>query len=92
MHLQKEKRQGNLKQTREYLGGQKFAHVLGYYDTVYGMSGLEKKFDKVLSGKENKPIKDYFNFNSNETRVGDSIVTTLDSKLQVSAFDCIRRF
>ncbi|GAA0121681.1 MAG: penicillin-binding protein 2 [Clostridium argentinense] len=90
--LTKGEKTGEFEQTREYLGGQKFAHVLGYYDTVYGMSGLEKKFDKVLSGKENKPIKDYFNFNSNETRVGDSIVTTLDSKLQVSAFDALGDF
>jgi len=90
--LTKGEKTGEFEQTREYVGGEKFAHVLGYYNIVYGMSGLEKKFDKVLSGKENKPIKDYFNLNSNETRIGDSVVTTLDSNLQRIAFDALGNY
>jgi penicillin-binding protein A len=83
---------GEFTQTREYLGGIPFAHVIGYYDEVYGMSGIEKKFDKELSGKTVNGIQDifsFFNFSKNESKGGNNIVTTLNSTLQKKAYDLL---
>lgn len=87
--LTKGEKTGEFDQTREYVYGPKFANVLGYYDVVYGLSGLEKRFDKDLSGRNDNSIKTYFNLDSDETKVGNSIVTTLDANLQSAAFDAL---
>lgn len=75
-------------QTREYLGGEAFAHVVGYYDVVYGASGIEKKFDKELSGSNIYSIKDAFS-SKDADKVGNHVVTTLDSDLQKKAYDLL---
>lgn len=75
-------------QTRQYLGGEAFAHVIGYYDVVYGASGIEKKFDKELSGSAVNSIKDIFS-SADADKVGNHVVTTLDSELQRKAYDLL---
>jgi cell division protein FtsI/penicillin-binding protein 2 len=83
---------GEFTQTREYVGGIPFSHIVGYYDEVYGMSGLEKKFDKELSGKSVNGIKDLFsflNFSNKKPEVGNNLVTTINSKLQKKAYDLL---
>lgn len=75
-------------QTREYLGGEAFSHVVGYYDVVYGASGIEKKFDKELSGRSVNSIKDFFK-NDDGSKIGNHVVTTLDSELQKKAYDLL---
>ncbi|MGG7162845.1 peptidoglycan D,D-transpeptidase FtsI family protein [Clostridium ihumii] len=89
--LTKGEKTGEFEQSREYVYGEKFAHVLGYYDTVYGLSGLEKRFDKALSGREQGNIKNSIKnyFKKEEEKIGDSVVTTLDANLQVSAFNAL---
>lgn len=89
--LTKGEKTAEFEQSREYVYGEKFAHVLGYYDTVYGLSGLEKRFDKVLSGREQGNIKNSIKnyFKKEEEKIGDSVVTTLDANLQVSAFNAL---
>ena len=39
----------DLTQDRKYLYGDLLVHPLGYYDEVYGMSGLESEYDDELS-------------------------------------------
>jgi penicillin-binding protein A len=83
---------GEFTQTREYVGGVPFAHVVGYYDEVYGMSGIEKKFDKELSGKTVNGIKDvlsFIDFSKDEPKGGNNVVTTLNSNLQKKAYELL---
>lgn len=85
--LTRSEKTGEFEQTREYLYPQQFAHVIGYYDIVYGMSGLEKKFDKTLSGKDELSFKKFFKKEENE--VGNSLVTTLDKNLQLASYEAL---
>ncbi len=85
--LTKGEKTGEFSQTREYLGGEALAHVVGYYDIRYGMSGVERKFDEQLSGKT-LGIKDFFNPNKKD-KVGNNVVTTLDLELQKAAYDIL---
>ena len=39
-------------QKQQYLQGEIFAHALGYMNPVYGLAGLEKKYDNELMGKD----------------------------------------
>ncbi len=75
-------------QTRQYVGGEAFSHVVGYNDVVYGASGIEKKFDKELSGQTINSIKDIFS-KDDGSEVGNHVVTTLDSDLQKKAYDLL---
>jgi peptidoglycan glycosyltransferase len=71
----------------QYLGGEAFTHAIGYIDPVYGLTGLEKKYDAELMGTETDVSK-FFSFGKDdEEKVGNSLKTTLDSKLQKVAYD-----
>lgn len=77
-------------QKQQYLQGEVFAHALGYMNPVYGLSGLEKKYDEELMGRETGVSK-YFFFNKDtEEKVGNGLRTTLDSKLQMKAFEQLK--
>lgn len=81
-------------QTREYVAGSAFAHVLGYYDVVYGASGIEKKFDKELSGDTvantiQNTISSILSKDKKKELVGNHVVTTLNSQLQKKAYDVL---
>lgn len=83
---------GEFTQNREYIGGVPFAHVVGYYDEVYGMSGIEKKLDEELSGKAINGIKDFlsfFKFSNAEAKEGNNVITTLNSSLQKKAYEVL---
>jgi peptidoglycan glycosyltransferase len=71
----------------KYLGGEAFTHAIGYIDPVYGLTGLEKKYDAELMGTQTDVSK-FFSFGKDEEeKVGNSLKTTLDSKLQKIAYD-----
>ncbi|MGH4119388.1 peptidoglycan D,D-transpeptidase FtsI family protein [Clostridium sp.] len=71
----------------KYLGGEVFTHAIGYIDPVYGLTGLEKKYDAELMGTQSDVSK-FFSFDKDEKeKVGNSLKTTLDSKLQKVAYD-----
>ncbi|MGK0466817.1 MAG: peptidoglycan glycosyltransferase, partial [Clostridium sp.] len=36
----------------KYLGGEAFTHAIGYINPVYGLTGLEKKYDQELMGTQ----------------------------------------
>ncbi|MEG1255107.1 penicillin-binding transpeptidase domain-containing protein [Clostridium sp.] len=80
---------GEFSQTRQYVGGIAFSHVIGYNDVKYGSSGIEKKFDKELSGQSVNTIKDVFSNKKDENRVGNHVVTTLNSALQQRAYEVL---
>ncbi len=87
--LTKSERVNTLTQKREYTGGPAFAHVLGYLDPIYGITGLEKKYDSELMADDTSIIK-YFSFNQKkEEKIGHDLITTLDMDLQKNAFDSL---
>lgn len=104
---------GEFSQTRQYVGGLPFTHVIGYYDAKYGASGIEKKLDKELSGQSQNliegiftskyasvikeviasksldPIKNISKGEEEKNKVGNGVVTTLNSKLQKRAYEVL---
>lgn len=91
-----------ISQKREYLYGDLYAHALGYVNPSYGLTGLEKAFDEELT-KSNALVTDIrslfsdFNIdkfiearkNSEREKIGNSIITTLDTDLQKIARDAL---
>jgi peptidoglycan glycosyltransferase len=71
----------------KYLGGEAFTHAIGYMDPVYGLTGLEKKYDAELMGAESAVAKLFSK--EEEEKVGNGLRTTLDSKLQKKAFEAL---
>lgn len=93
-----------LKQKRTYTKGELYAHALGYCDPQYGLTGLEANYDKELTtynkirNNFSNLVKD-FSFEKlkamfemrkdDENKIGNSVVTTLDSNIQKVAFDAL---
>lgn len=89
--LAKSTRVNKESQKREYEGGAAFAHALGYLDVKYGITGLERKYDKELTSTN---IKDTLtNFiklkGKSEEKYGSSLKTTLDYNIQKKAYDLL---
>lgn len=88
-----------LTQNREYKGGAVYAQVLGYVNPKYRLSGLESKYDEQLTDYHSATLKAFLksldvvdafkNRNNTEEKIGNSIVTTLDDKIQKAAFDAL---
>jgi cell division protein FtsI/penicillin-binding protein 2 len=97
--LTKSSRKNTLTQNREYTNGELFAHVLGYVDPNYGITGLENKYDYELVNYSSVTIKSFLkslnfleafkNRNNKEEKVGNSVITTLSTKIQKAAFDAL---
>lgn len=88
--LTKSERVNEETQKRIYTGGEVFAHALGYMDTKYGLTGLEKKYDSELMGAENIDLLSLIkNKNKQEEKVGYNLKTTLDSNVQKLAYDLL---
>ncbi len=90
-----------LSQKRSYPQGEVFAHVVGYYDETYSLAGLENTFDEELISysvveSSISSLLDFFNlkeaFNTRteeEIKVGNSIITTLDTDIQRAAYQAL---
>lgn len=83
-------------QNRQYQGGADFAHVIGYANPQYGLTGLEAKYDKYLTASSSISITDYIKklivnkgANMQEDKKGDNVITTIDSNLQKKAYDLL---
>lgn len=74
-------------ETRVYPYGNVFAHVVGY--TTNGKSGLEAIYNNDLLSSNTSIIEQVGKENRNEKLRGDSLVLTLDTKLQRAAFDAL---
>lgn len=79
-------------QKREYTGGPVFAHVLGYVDPRFGLTGLEKKYDEELMA-DDSPIQKFFSKSGtageNKEKIGHNLITTLDMNLQQKVYDLL---
>lgn len=74
-------------QTLSYKGGAAFAHVLGYMDKSYGLTGLQRMYDEALMGK----IPGMFNpITSNGNKKGYDVKTSLDYDLQTKAYELLK--
>ena len=96
-------REKNNSQKREYEYGALYAHPIGYISSIYGESGLEASYDKELTTSDNasvrfkkflsKPslenLKDAFFTRNSKNKVGNTVVTTLDTKLQKTASEAL---
>ena len=90
-----------LSQKRSYPQGELFAHVVGYYDETYSLAGLENTFDEELISysvveSSISSLLDFFNlkkaFNTRteeEIKVGNSLITTLDTDIQRAAYQAL---
>ena len=88
--LTKSTKISEVSQKQQYLQGEVFAHAIGYMNPVYGLAGLEKKYDGELMGSGDTVVSKFFDFSKKEEeKVGNGLRTTLDSKLQKKAFDLL---
>ena len=77
-------------QKQQYLQGAIFAHAIGYMDPIYGLTGLEKKYDAELMGNSDTALSKFaFLSKDTEQKVGNGLKTTLDSTLQKKAYDLL---
>lgn len=90
--LTKSERVDKLTQKREYTGGEMFAHLLGYVDIKYGITGLEKKYDPQLMGTDSdESLMSMLNLKGDkkEEKIGDSLKISVDYNVQKVAFDAL---
>ncbi|MCT8976417.1 penicillin-binding protein 2 [Clostridium sp. CX1] len=78
-------------QKREYTGGEIFAHILGYVDIKYGITGLERKYDEqLMSTNIQDNVRSLIkNKGRNEEKVGNNLKTTLDYDVQSRAYELL---
>lgn len=79
------------KYQREYPMGSLFANITGYDSWRYGRTGLEKKYNRQLQGQGAQTVRSWLNNLLGKSRKGDSIVTTVDSRLQRTATEALGR-
>jgi cell division protein FtsI/penicillin-binding protein 2 len=75
---------------RVYKGGAATAHILGYYDAQYGITGLENLYDSNLSSNISASFLAWMGNGFKEVnKKGDDVYTTLDYSLQKVAYDAL---
>ena len=90
MALTKSTKLSETSQKQTYLKGAAFAHAIGYMDPIYGLTGLEKKYDGELMGDGDASLSKFAFFSKDtEQKVGNGLRTTLDSKLQNKAYNLL---
>ena len=79
-------------QKLKYLQGAAFSHAIGYMDPIYGLAGLEKKYDAQLMDSAEPLISKLVFFSKDtEEKIGNGLRTTLDSKLQLKAYELLKQ-
>lgn len=77
----------------QYSDGDLFSHALGYVNIRYGITGLQYKYDEVLTSTEIKDdilsfVTSSFTKGKAKTeKIGDGLRTTLDYNIQKKAYD-----
>lgn len=85
-----EKKKDSAEYKRVYKGGAATAHVLGYYDVKYGITGLENLYDSNLSSNISASFFAWMGNGFKEVnKKGDDVYTSLDYTLQKTAFDAL---
>jgi cell division protein FtsI/penicillin-binding protein 2 len=81
---------GDKKYKRVYKGGAATAHVLGYYDAQYGITGLENLYDSNLSSNISASFLAKLGNGFKEVNKRcDDVYTSLDYSLQKIAYDAL---
>lgn len=89
--LTKSEKTGKSSQTREYIGGTAFTHIIGYNSKTYGRSGLEDSYDKdLMAGSEFSFFDRFKDPKKLENQIGNSIKLTIDSELQKVAYNQLK--
>lgn len=70
---------------RSYPQGRKYSHVVGF--SSHGMSGIEKDNNFLMLRSHSFILKRLKNEVFNQKNIGDKVVTTLNSKVQNTAYD-----
>jgi penicillin-binding protein A len=79
-----------LKSLRTYPMGPLFAHVVGYYSVRFGRSGLERAYNKQLTGSGGViTMQDLGDRLLGRGQKGDTLVLSIDSRVQKAAFDAL---
>ncbi|HEY5585002.1 MAG TPA: penicillin-binding transpeptidase domain-containing protein [Ruminiclostridium sp.] len=85
-----EKKANSEEYKRVYKGGSATAHVLGYYDAQYGITGLENLYDRNLSSNISASFVAWLGNGFKEVdKKGDDVYTSLDYNLQKVAYDAL---
>ncbi|MER7045158.1 peptidoglycan D,D-transpeptidase FtsI family protein [Streptomyces jumonjinensis] len=72
---------------RTYKDGPLYAPVTGYASQAQGMSLLEKTYDSVLSGQDDRfAFQQFTGMLTAEKRRGGDVITTIDSKAQKAGY------
>jgi peptidoglycan glycosyltransferase len=85
------RRSGNhetLRYTRVYPQGRLFPHAIGYAFISRGSAGIEKSYNRELTGQENE-FKSLIDSLSGGTKEGDDVHTTLDPAAQREAISAL---
>ena len=87
-----ENRKSNGSVRRYYPLGPAAAHLVGYFDPVFGVTGLEQSADPLLSGLHDVNVDDWESFGQKlitrkDLPQGKDLKLTLDSKLQEGIFE-----
>lgn len=76
--------------TRDYPYEEMFAHVVGY--ATHGKAGLESAFNYELLASHEDLVTQLKNGISGKKSTGDTIVTTLDTRLQKAAYNALEGY
>ncbi|MCI9130192.1 MAG: FtsW/RodA/SpoVE family cell cycle protein [Eggerthellaceae bacterium] len=75
---------------REYPAGDLASHVVGYYSSKYGASGIEASMNDTLRGQENYANwTDVINSLAGVGNPGNDVTLTLNSKVQTAAQEAL---
>ncbi|NJP99261.1 peptidoglycan D,D-transpeptidase FtsI family protein [Streptomyces zingiberis] len=79
---------GDFKYKRTYKDGEMWAPVTGYASQVYDANQLEKLYDSILTGNDDRLFfTRTIDMLTGKDRTGGQVVTTLNSKAQKAAFE-----
>jgi peptidoglycan glycosyltransferase len=83
---------GRLQYQRVYANGPLYAPVTGFYSVRYGSTGLERAEDEVLNGSDDRLfVRRLSDLITGRDPKGGTIVTTINSKVQLAAYDAMTR-
>lgn len=75
---------------REYPAGTLAAHIVGYYSSQYGISGIEQTMNDSLRGSRDfANWTNVLNYMAGVSQPGNDVRLTIDSKVQQAAQDAI---
>ena len=83
---------GRLQYQRTYLNGPVYAPVTGFYSVRYGSTGLESAEDEILNGSDDRLfVRRLSDLITGRDPRGGNIVTTVNSKAQLAAYQAMTK-